>query len=81
MKKLVSLMSVLLLVGCGSGGSAGGLTIVPVDTGSTPPVYTSVNNFNIEQKNEIKKVDNNIKNKTKLREAIEAGTHCTKRNS
>jgi len=32
-------------------------------------------------KNEIEKVNNNIKNKTKLREAIEAGTHCTKRNS
>jgi len=32
-------------------------------------------------KTEIEKIDNNIKNKTKLREAIEAGTHCTKRNS
>jgi len=32
-------------------------------------------------KAEIKKVDNNIKNKTKIREAIEAGTSCTKRNS
>ena len=58
MKKLVSLMSVLLLVGCGSGGSAGGLTIVPVDTGSTTPVYTSVNNFNIhEHVNKITVID------------------------
>ena len=32
-------------------------------------------------KTEIEKIDNNIKNKTKLREAIEAATHCTKRNS
>ena len=32
-------------------------------------------------KNEIEKIDNNIKNKTKIREAIEAGTYCTKRNS
>ena len=32
-------------------------------------------------KNEIEKVNNNIKNKTKLREAIGAATHCTKRNS
>ena len=32
-------------------------------------------------KTEIEKIDNNIKNKTKLREAIEAGTYCTKRNS
>ena len=32
-------------------------------------------------KAEIEKVDNNIKNKTKIREAIEAGTSCTKRNS
>ena len=30
---------------------------------------------------EIEKIDNNIKNKTKIREAIEAGTYCTKRNS
>jgi len=32
-------------------------------------------------KAEIEKIDNNIKNKTKIREAIEAGTNCTKRNS
>jgi hypothetical protein len=32
-------------------------------------------------KAEIEKIDNNIKNKTKIREAIEAGTYCTKRNS
>ena len=32
-------------------------------------------------KTEIEKIDNNIKNKTKIREAIEAGTSCTKRNS
>jgi hypothetical protein len=32
-------------------------------------------------KTEIDKIDNNIKNKTKIREAIEAGTYCTKRNS
>tara|TARA_B110000459_G_scaffold71323_1_gene80155 strand:+ start:2377 stop:3651 length:1275 start_codon:yes stop_codon:yes gene_type:complete len=32
-------------------------------------------------KTEIEKIDNNIKNKTKLRESIEAATHCTKRNS
>ena len=32
-------------------------------------------------KTEIEKIDNNIKNKTKIREAIEAGTYCTKRNS
>ena len=32
-------------------------------------------------KNEIEKIDNNIKNKSKIREAIEAGTYCTKRNS
>lgn len=30
---------------------------------------------------EIDKIDNNIRNKTKIREAIEAGTYCTKRNS
>lgn len=34
-----------------------------------------------ENKAEIEKIDNNIKNKTKIREAIEAGTYCTKRNS
>ena len=34
-----------------------------------------------ENKAEIQKIDNNIKNKTKIREAIEAGTYCTKRNS
>ncbi len=32
-------------------------------------------------KSEIDKIDNNIKNKPKLREAIEAATYCTKRNS
>jgi len=30
---------------------------------------------------EIKKIDESIKNKTTVREAIEAGTNCTKRNS
>jgi hypothetical protein len=34
-----------------------------------------------DNKVEIEKIDNNIKNKTKIREAIEAGTYCTKRNS
>jgi len=34
-----------------------------------------------ENKTEIEKIDNNIKNKTKIREAIQAGTYCTKRNS
>ena len=34
-----------------------------------------------ENKAEIEKIDNNIKNKTKIRETIEAGTYCTKRNS
>ena len=34
-----------------------------------------------ENKAEIERIDNNIKNKTKIREAIEAGTYCTKRNS
>ncbi len=34
-----------------------------------------------ENKAEIENIDNNIKNKTKIREAIEAGTYCTKRNS
>ncbi len=32
-------------------------------------------------KTEIEKIDKNIKNKGKIREAIEAGTYCTKRNS
>ena len=34
-----------------------------------------------EGKIEIEKINNNIKNKTKIREAIQAGTYCTKRNS
>jgi len=34
-----------------------------------------------ESKIEIEKINNNIKNKTKIREAIQAGTYCTKRNS
>jgi acetolactate synthase small subunit len=29
----------------------------------------------------IKTINNNVKNKTTIREAIEAGTNCTKRNS
>jgi len=35
----------------------------------------------IQERNDIKKIDNSIKNKTQIREAIEAGTNCTKRNS
>jgi len=58
MKKLVSLMSLLLLVGCGGSGSAGGLVLVPIDNGSSPPVSTSVNNFNIhEHVNKITVID------------------------
>jgi acetolactate synthase small subunit len=34
-----------------------------------------------QDKDEITKIDNSIKNKTKIRDAIEAGTNCTKRNS
>lgn len=34
-----------------------------------------------QDKAEITKIDNSIKNKTKIRDAIEAGTNCTKRNS
>ena len=33
------------------------------------------------KRNDIKKIDNSIKNKTQIRQAIEAGTNCTKRNS
>ena len=32
-------------------------------------------------KAEIEKIDNNIKNKKTIRQGIEAGTNCTKRNS
>jgi len=35
----------------------------------------------IQERNAIKEIDNSIKNKTKIRQAIEAGTNCTKRNS
>ena len=35
----------------------------------------------IAERNEIETIDNNVKNKTTIREAIEAGTNCTKRNS
>ena len=35
----------------------------------------------IQERNDIKKIDKSIKNKTQIREAIEAGTNCTKRNS
>tara|TARA_R110000787_G_scaffold837_1_gene3056 strand:- start:218 stop:484 length:267 start_codon:yes stop_codon:yes gene_type:complete len=35
----------------------------------------------IKEINEIKEIDDSIKNKTKIRQAIEAGTNCTKRNS
>ena len=35
----------------------------------------------VADKAEIKKIDESIKNKTTVREAIEAGTNCTKRNS
>ena len=35
----------------------------------------------VADKAEIKKIDESIKNKTTIREAIEAGTNCTKRNS
>jgi len=35
----------------------------------------------VADKSEIKKIDESIKNKTTVREAIEAGTNCTKRNS
>ena len=35
----------------------------------------------IQERNDIKKIDNSIKNKTQIRQAIEAGTNCTKRNS
>lgn len=45
MMKQFSLLTLLLLVGCGGGGSAGGLTLTPVDNSSSPPVYTSVNNY------------------------------------
>ena len=35
----------------------------------------------VADKEKIKKIDESIKNKTTIREAIEAGTNCTKRNS
>jgi len=35
----------------------------------------------LEDRAEIRQIDNSIKNKTKIRQAIEAGTNCTKRNS
>jgi len=35
----------------------------------------------IKERADIKEIDNSIKNKTKIRQAIEAGTNCTKRNS
>ena len=35
----------------------------------------------IQERNAIKEIDDSIKNKTKIRQAIEAGTNCTKRNS
>ena len=58
MMKQFSLLTLLLLVGCGGGGSAGGLTLTPVDNSSSPPVSTSVNNFNIhEHVNKITVID------------------------
>ena len=35
----------------------------------------------LQERTVIEQIDNSIKNKTKIREAIEAGTNCTKRNS
>ena len=35
----------------------------------------------LEDRAEIQKIDKSIKNKTKIRDAIEAGTNCTKRNT
>ena len=35
----------------------------------------------LQERAVIEQIDNSIKNKTKIREAIEAGTNCTKRNS
>ena len=35
----------------------------------------------IQERNAIKEIDDSIKNKTKIRQAIEAGTNCTKRYS
>jgi hypothetical protein len=35
----------------------------------------------LQERATIEEIDNSIKNKTKIREAIEAGTNCTKRNS
>ena len=35
----------------------------------------------IQERGVIKEIDDSIKNKTKIRQAIEAGTNCTKRNS
>ena len=35
----------------------------------------------IQERADIKKIDSSIKNKTQIRQAIEAGTNCTKRNS
>ena len=34
----------------------------------------------IKERADIKEIDKSIKNKTKIRQAIEAGTNCTKRN-
>jgi len=33
----------------------------------------------IQERNAIKEIDDSIKNKTKIRQAIEAGTNCTKK--
>lgn len=50
-------MSLLVIVGCGGGGSAG-VTLLSVDITPTPPVYTSVNNFKIwEHVDQIKVID------------------------
>ena len=35
----------------------------------------------IQERADIKKIDSSIKNKTQIRQAIEAATNCTKRNS
>ena len=35
----------------------------------------------LQERTVIEQIDNSIKNKTKIRQAIEAGTNCTKRTS
>jgi uncharacterized protein YjaZ len=35
----------------------------------------------LQERTVIEEIDNSIKNKTRIRDAIKAGTNCTKRNS